>query len=136
MIKGLAHVCLSSTDLEATERFYGEGLGLKKAFDFIREGKVIGFYFELPRNGFIEVFKRDEVEARASQPISHFCLEVDDIDQIGTQLAAQGYEVTAKTLGADSSWQCWTKDPSGVRIEFHQYTERSSQIIRGNCILK
>lgn len=135
MIKGLAHVCLSTIDLEATERFYCGALGLKKAFDFIREGQVVGHYFELPRQGFIEVFKRDGVEASASHPIAHFCLEVDDIDTVGAQLTSLGYEVTPKKLGADSSWQIWTKDPSGVRIEFHQYTDRSSQVTRVNCIL-
>ena len=35
MIKGLAHVCLSATDLAAVERFYCRGLGLKKVFVII-----------------------------------------------------------------------------------------------------
>ena len=136
MIKGLAHVCLSALNLEATERFYTDALGLKKAFDFIRNDHVIGFYFELPRNAYIEIFQRGEIDAKASSPITHFCLEVDDIDKVGARLTEYGFDVTKKMLGADQSWQIWTTDPSGVKIEFHQYTDRSTQITHQNCILK
>ena len=136
MIKGLAHVCLAAADLAATERFYCGGLGLQKAFDFIRNDRVVGFYLALPQGGYIEIFQRDGIEAKANGPILHFCLEVDDIELTGRRLTENGYEVTAKSLGADHSWQMWTTDPSGVRIEFHQYTERSSQITHENCILK
>jgi hypothetical protein len=48
MIKGLAHVCLSATDLAAAERFYCFGLGFRKRFDFIHSDLVIGFYLEVP----------------------------------------------------------------------------------------
>jgi lactoylglutathione lyase/glyoxylase I family protein len=136
MIKGLAHVCLAATDLAAVERFYCCGLGFKKAFDFIRNDRVVGFYLELSQGGYIEVFQRDEIDVKANSPILHFCLEVDDLEPIGLRLTENGYEATQKTLGADQSWQMWTTDPSGVRIEFHQYTDRSSQITRKNCILK
>jgi len=67
--------------------------------------------------------------------IKHFCLEVDDIDDVAQKLTAAGYTVTEKTLGADQSWQAWTTDPSGVRIEFHEYTKDSSQLTGENCVL-
>ncbi len=66
---------------------------------------------------------------------AHFCLETDDIDEVARRLADNGYPVTEKKLGADQSWQVWTKDPSGVRIEFHQYTPKSSQRTHQDCIL-
>ena len=135
MIKGLAHVCISATDLAAVERFYCCGLRFKKAFDFIRNDRVVGFYLEVSRGGYVEVFQRDEIDVKAKSPIKHFCLEVDDIEQIGLRLAENGYEATQKRLGTDQSWQMWTTDPTGVRIEFHQYTDRSSQITHENCIL-
>jgi catechol 2,3-dioxygenase-like lactoylglutathione lyase family enzyme len=135
MIKGFAHVCLSATDLPAVERFYCCGLRCRKAFDFIRDGQVVGFYLELAQDNYIEIFLRDEIDSDVKFPISHFCLEVDDIDNIGQQLIENGYEATEKKLGADQSWQIWTTDPSGVRIEFHQYTKNSSQITHENCML-
>lgn len=136
MIKGLAHVCLLAKDLAAAEHFYCKGLGLAKAFDFIRNDRVAGFYLELSRGAYIEIFERGSIDVLPNIPIQHFCLEVDDIEQTGLRLAQNGYEVTQKAMGADQSWQMWTADPSGVRIEFHQYTAQSSQITHENCILK
>ncbi len=136
MIKGLAHVCLSAADLTAAERFYCSGLGFTKTFDFIRDNRVIGFYLEVSPGVYVEIFQRSEIDDKAKGPIQHFCLEVDDIEQVRLRLTENGYEATEKKLGADQSWQIWTTDPSGVRIEFHQYTDRSSQITHENCILE
>jgi len=135
MIKGLAHVCIGTLDLAATERFYCFGLGMTKAFDFIRKGQVIGFYLRAGANSFVEVFLRDTVVSQPDTPISHLCLEVSDIDETIARLKANGYEATGKKLGADQSWQAWITDPAGVRIEFHQYTPRSSQITGAACVL-
>jgi catechol 2,3-dioxygenase-like lactoylglutathione lyase family enzyme len=38
MLKQLAHICIHSEDLDATERFYTTALGMTKGFDFIRKG--------------------------------------------------------------------------------------------------
>ncbi|MFA5206809.1 MAG: VOC family protein [Lentisphaeria bacterium] len=135
MIKRFAHVCLAAADLAATERFYCGGLGLKKTFDFIRDGRVIGFYLELCPGEYVEVFQREESAALVTGPILHFCLEVDDLEPVGRRLAEHGYDVTPKTLGADHSWQMWTTAPDGVKIEFHQYTGRSCQRTHENCIV-
>jgi catechol 2,3-dioxygenase-like lactoylglutathione lyase family enzyme len=135
MIKGLAHVCIAARDLAATERFYCSGLGFRKVFDFIRGGEVIGFYLEVAEKSYIEIFSQDEIHGNGSCPIRHLCFEVRDMDEVGSRLRDKKYEVTEKKLGADGSWQIWTTDPSGVRIEFHQYTKQSSQITARDCIL-
>ena len=136
MITGLAHVCLSAEDLAAVERFYCTGLGFEKAFDFIRNDQVVGFYLTLSQGGYVEVFQQDQIDVEAKSPILHFCLEVDDIEQVALRLTENGYEATQKKLGADQSWQMWTTDPSGVKIEFHQYTDHSSQVTHEDCRLE
>jgi len=135
-ITGIAHICLASTDLEATERFYCEGLGLRKAFEFLRGGARVGYYLEAGNAQFIEVFVREAVEPADRHPLMHICLRTDDLDALRERLAAHGIEVTAKKLGADQSWQAWTRDPDGVRIEFHQYTPESSQRTGRPCRLE
>ena len=135
MIKSLAHVCLAAKDLAATEHFYRNVLGLEKQFNFLRDGQIAGFYFKVAEGNFIEVFRQDEIHAHAGCPISHMCLEVDDIDAVAARLKSSGYEATSKKLGCDRSWQIWTTDPSGVRIEFHQYTADSTQITGKDCII-
>lgn len=136
MINGFAHVCLCAADLAVAERFYCVGLGLKKAFDFVKDGRVVGFYLKVARGGYIEIFRSDTIDAKANAPISHFCLEVDDLEPVRRQLTESGYKVTEKSLGPDHSWQMWTTDPNGVRIEFHQYTDHSCQLTLEDCVLK
>lgn len=135
MIKDIAHICLAATDLGAAERFYCQGLGFKKAFEFIRGGACIGFYLEICKGRYIEVFLRDSIQVADGHPMLHMCFEVEDLDLLRTHLTSQRIEVTEKKRGADRSWQAWTTDPSGVRIEFHQYTSESSQVTGENCLL-
>lgn len=126
MIKRIAHVCLSSTDLAASERFYCEQLGFEKVFRFTKDGREVGFYCRVAPNSFIEIFEEDRIDQRMPG-VKHFCLEVDDLDGWIAKLREAGVTITDKKRGCDQSWQAWTEDPSGVRFEFHQYTDASSQ---------
>ncbi|MGE9297321.1 MAG: VOC family protein [Puniceicoccales bacterium] len=130
MIKQLAHLCINSPDLDATSKFYCGALGLEKGFEFQRDGALFGYYLKLGSNTFIEVFQG---EAGPEGNIRHLAIEVDDIDAVIAHLREAGYEATEKKLGADHSWQSWTTDPSGVRIEFHEYTNNSLQLNGGVC---
>ena len=134
-VKRLAHVCIVTGDLEAAERFYCGLLGLRRAFSFIRNGRRVGFYLEVGGGGFIEVFARDQVDAKARGAIQHICLEVDGIDRIVARLKEAACDVTEKKLGADRSWQAWVTAPDGVRIEFHEYTAESCQMTGADCVL-
>ncbi len=132
MIKQLAHICIRTTDLEKTRKFYCEGLGLEMGFDFVRDGEPFGYYLKLGNTTFIEVFKGEPGEVGN---INHVAIEVDDIDVLMSRLQSLGYEVTEKKLGADQTWQCWVTDPSGIRIEFQQYTDESKQKVGGTAIV-
>lgn len=134
-LKRIAHVCLGAADLEAAQKFYCQGLGCEHAFDFVRGGRKTGFYLRAGEGTFIEVFRQEQIDPKAPSPMKHLCLEVDDIDAACAKLRAAGYSVGDKKLGADRSWQAWTADPSGVRIEFHQYTAESSQRTGRDCVL-
>ncbi|MEM9753787.1 MAG: VOC family protein [Planctomycetota bacterium] len=131
MVKQLAHLCIFTQDLDATAAFYTEGLGLTQQFDFVRHNEPFGYYLKLGNHSFIEVFKGDPGPVGN---INHVAIEVEDIDAVIQRLHDYGYEVGDKRLGGDYSWQAWTTDPNGVRIEFHQYTEQSMQLVGGTCI--
>lgn len=62
-------------------------------------------------------------------------MEVEDIDAVAERLREMGVEAPEKKIGSDSSWQIWCKDPSGIDMEFHQYTEKSSQVTGEDCIV-
>ncbi len=127
MIRGLAHVCFTVTDLERALAFYRDGLGFKPAFDFVDEqGRRFGVYLHVGGRNFIELFV-GRVEATEGGSFRHFCLEVTDINELVRTLRARGLEVSDPKLGQDHSFQAWTTDPDGNRIEFHQYTPESKQ---------
>ncbi|MHC4883494.1 MAG: VOC family protein [Planctomycetota bacterium] len=126
-----AHICLKVQDLANTERFYTQVLGMKIVFRFRRQGEDVGFYLEMAERQYIEVFAETAIKSSAST-VAHLCLEVDSIDELVEHLSANGIEVSEKTLGCDESYQVWFKDPDGLEIEVHEYTDRSHQVLGGD----
>lgn len=129
MITGIAHLCLSVSDLAKMEDFYAGKLGLAKAFDFVNDqGHRFGLYLKLGRRTFIELFEgRDLAAGAQNAAYRHVCLEVDDIVATVETLRARGVEATDPKLGSDHAWQSWIKDPEGNAIELHAYTPQSWQ---------
>lgn len=134
MIKGIAHLCIRVADLGRTARFYCQGLGLEKAFDFRRDDKTVGFYLKAGNGNYLEFFEREPAEPGAN-PIDHLCFEVDSIDSVNAAVAAAGYTPGEKKMGADHAYQAWLTDPDGVRIELHEYTADCCQKTGEACIL-
>lgn len=132
MIK-LAHVCIESEDLDATERFYAR-LGMSRQFDFQNlEGEPIGYYLRFDDHSFVEVVRVGAVKSDGR--VMHFAIETDDIDGLRHRLLAGGYAVSEKMLGADKTWVATCRDPSGILIELQQYGERSMQFRGGTCLV-
>ena len=131
MIRRLAHVCLQSPDLDATQRFFVDGLGLTPGFEFRRNGERIGFYLNAGETTFLEVFRSDE---KKPGNLDHLCLEVTDLDAAIARAQAAGYPLTLpKKTGADHSPQAWLEAPGGIRVELHEYTDESLQLTGGVC---
>jgi len=129
MITGLAHVCFTVADLEASVAFYRDVLGLVPAFEFINDrGEKFGQYLHAGGRTFLELFQGERVEpAGERQSYRHLCLEVDDLRATAGALRRRGAEVSEVTAGSDHSLQAWLRDPDGNRIELHEYTADSKQ---------
>jgi len=128
MITGLAHVCFTVADLEASIAFYQDKLGFSHAFDFINnDGKRFGVYLHIGGRNFIELFEGKLDQPAKGQPYRHICLEVNDIKATASELRSQDVEVSEVKMGSDNSWQAWLTDPDGNRIELHEYTPESKQ---------
>lgn len=125
MLIRLAHVCIESTDLAASEAFYIL-LGARRQFEFRNlQDELIGMYLYFGEDSFIEIVKIRDPKPEGT--IVHFALEVEDVDEISATLRAQGISVSEKELGVDHTWMVTCHDPDGVFIEFHQYTDESLQ---------
>ena len=127
LIKQVAHTCIFAHDLAATETFYRDVFGIAKAFDFKRGEDWIGYYLDLGERSFIEVFRKADSSFDEKNQINHICLETEDLDGVIAHVRAKGVEITDKKLGVDGTWQAWTKDPNGVKLEIFQYTGDSMQ---------
>jgi glyoxylase I family protein len=131
MIKQIGHICIHTNDLAKTHHFYTEVLGLEQTFDFVRDGAPFGYYIQFGNNTFIEVFKGEPGEIGN---IAHVAIEVEGMDELIQRIKEHGVEIGEKTLGGDNSWQVWVTDPNGVRIEFHEYTPESKQLVGGTVV--
>ncbi len=132
MIKQIAHICINTKDLEKTYNFYTKVLGLEKGFEFEREGELFGYYIKLGNNTFIEIFKGETGEVGN---INHLAIEVENLDGLIQKIRSHGIEINDKILGIDQSYQVWITDPNGIRIEFHEYTPESMQLVGGKCVI-
>ena len=130
MVTRIAHVCIFARDLSQTERFYCDALGMTKRFDFFKDGAVVGYYLDAGGGTFIEVFGGGTT-AEPNSNLRHLCLETDDLDALRARLAENGVAATEKSFGCDNAYQVWCRDPNGVDVEFHQYTDKSLQITGG-----
>lgn len=132
MIK-LAHVCIESANLDATQQFYSL-LGMTLKFDFRNlQGEPIGYYLRFDNDSFIEVVRVAEVKPEGK--VMHFAIETHDIDGLRERLIAGGYEPSMKRLGGDQTWVVTCRDPSGILVELHEYAEESMQYYGGTCLL-
>ncbi|WP_323014937.1 VOC family protein [Devosia sp.] len=104
-IRQVAHVCIFAHDLQVTQDFYRDVLGLEKAFDFKRGEDWIGFYLDLGGRSFIEVFRKAESRFAETDQINHICLETEDLDGLIAGVRAKGVAITDKKRGADGTWQ-------------------------------
>lgn len=127
-IRALAHICLKTADLAATEAFYTEIFGFERQFRFTRGGEVIGFYLRIGDRAFLEAFSAGSpLPSDPANTLSHFCLETDNLEGLRGKLVEAGFEPTPIVTGADATLQFWVTDPNGIALEVQQYTGQSAQ---------
>jgi catechol 2,3-dioxygenase-like lactoylglutathione lyase family enzyme len=112
--RGVHHVSLNVTDVEAATRFYTEVLGLE-----LLERPNLSFPGAWLAAGSqqIHLLGVDEFEAPEGQ---HFALQVDDIDATILTLADRGVETTPAKEITGVCRQAFFQDPTGNLIELNQ----------------
>jgi len=124
---GLDHITVNVKDLEQSEKFYGDLLGLEKT-GFIDMGDHTLTYFRLPREVRLELI--DYADKAAAGDIKetdtgiyrHFCLVTDQLAELHKLCVKQGIFVR-KSPSYVEKLQARTMlitDPNGVEIEIIQ----------------
>lgn len=84
---------------------------------------------------FVELFDAGAADKYFEYDDSHFnyqhlSLEVDDIHEFTEMIRSKGAPIDSEpALGLEHTWQMWSHDPDGNKIEFMQYTDRSYQVV-------
>ena len=145
-VKELGHLAFKCKDLERSEAFYRDVLGFKRKFSLKysdradcapppekdREWIV---YMQISDRLFIELFDPENAKEYSLPDwdkfnYQHLALIVEDIFEAEKELKEKGAPIdSSPELGIDNTWQMWSHDPDGNKIEFMQYTDKSYQIV-------
>jgi len=145
MIVGIHHTALSTPDLDRLVRFYRDLFGFEVEFDFpwdesnaafrethaVREskGRVVMISNGTHRLEIFEYEKpipRPDVPGRANADlgISHFCIEVKDIEKEYARLSAAGMRFQSGLVAQTPTIKnCYGRDPDGNLIEIIEFGE-------------
>ena len=131
-ISSLGHIGIKVKNLEKSIAFYTETMGFPEMFRLHRDdGRVWLVYLRITDDQYLEIFP-EAIQDRAPEPenngINHFCLTVENIEEIVRQLEAKGVALywPLKT-GADNNRQAWVLDPDGNRIELMEMASNALQ---------
>jgi catechol 2,3-dioxygenase-like lactoylglutathione lyase family enzyme len=117
MLLSLGHVTVLSTDLERTERFYCDLLGLRVGpRPAIR---IPGCWLYLGDQPVLHVLARQAAAPPddAQPVIDHFALDAEDRAGFEHRLQAAGQPFESRRLADSGIWQIFLTDPDGARVE-------------------
>ena len=123
--RAVNHIGINVRNYAEAMAFYTKTLGLREAYTMRRpDGSPLLTYLQASRETFVEL-----IPVGADQPagITHFGLEVGDIDEVVAHLRQQG--VSAADPGLTPARARFTRiaDRDGVQIEVMQFTAESMQ---------
>lgn len=115
-IVSLEHAALNVSDLEASKKFYGVGLGLKEVprpdFDFA------GAWYALGESQQLHLIEEKSLVPTSNRRNHHFALRVRDIEAVEAQLKANGIKIAmGPHVRPDLVAQIFVSDPDGYIIE-------------------
>jgi len=133
-ITGLDHITINIKDVEKTNFFYGELLGLKE-LPSIDMGDHLLRYFAIPGGTRLELIqyryptRNLEYEATDKGIARHFAFVVKDVKALEKQLTKAGYPFCSpvtfnEKLGFAGGL---VKDPNGFELEFLEYPPKTEK---------
>lgn len=118
------HIGIVVENYDAAYRFYTEYLGLTEAYTVERNGGTLLTYLQLNRETFVELIPARDGQATG---ITHFGVEVRDIDATVERLRAHGMEVADPGITPANARFVRIRDADDMQIEVMEYGPESSQ---------
>ncbi|MBV8707011.1 MAG: VOC family protein, partial [Acidobacteriaceae bacterium] len=111
---------MKTSDLQATENFYGHVLGFAHFSLDKPTGGLMLNYYKVNDHQYIEIYPT--LQNPTEDRMTHFAFETTDIQQLRDYLAAHNVKVPATLKpGLDKNLSMMVKDPEGHDVEFVQY---------------
>ena len=123
-IQNIIHVALKTTDLEATNRFYTEILGLKFA-PFRPQMDVPGSWIDFPGGSQVHVlagpkaYGETDLKTFGSGTIDHIAVVATDYDGMRRRFIDHGIPYRQNDIPDAGLWQLFVRDPSGIVVELN-----------------
>lgn len=118
MLLSLGHVTVRSADLERTERFYCDLLGMR-----IGPRPAIplpGRWLYVGDQAVVHVLPRSaQVSKDVAGAIDHFALQAQDLPAFERRLQGAGQPFETRRLADTDTWQIFVTDPDGARVELN-----------------
>lgn len=118
----LHHVAIKAPDLQATERFYVEVLGMQKVerpdFDFPGAWLQMGATMFHLMGGYT-ARAADGSLPSGSAAVDHLAIRASGFDQMRDKIEAAGLEYAENEITDFKLWQLFVHDPNGVQIELN-----------------
>jgi catechol 2,3-dioxygenase-like lactoylglutathione lyase family enzyme len=121
-IAGLDHVTINTGDLNATQRFYTEVVGLELALR--PDLGVPGIWLKGRGQDqaiihVLEVASREPVGSKERATVDHIALHATDFERARLQLETLGLPWCGNVIADFGLWQLMFYDPNGVLIELN-----------------
>lgn len=115
-VMALDHTAINVSNVQASRRFYSEGLGLTEIqrpdFDFR------GVWYGMGRDQKFHLIEQKDLPPAKSRLNHHFAFRVDDVEKTRKELEAHGITIILQNNRPDGVSQIFVADPDGYVIEF------------------
>jgi predicted enzyme related to lactoylglutathione lyase len=124
IVGGVDFVALSTQDLEAASRFYGETLGLQRSVYMMERS-----YSEFETGNLtLSIIDGEKMGIGHNVNRNAIALHVDDVAAARGELEARGVEFVADTLDTGVCHMAFFSDPDGNALMLHhRYAPRSTE---------
>lgn len=130
----IQHVAIKTQDLEATNRFYAEVLGMSMAhrpeFDFPGSWLNIGQTMIHVMAGYAGLDTEGK-SPRGSASVDHIALEAHDFDGFKIKFNEHDVEWRQFDIPDAGLWQLFVHDPNGILIELNFTVVREPEDVAG-----
>lgn len=128
-IASLAVPFFHVSDIEASLRFYVDGLGFVLTNQWSPEGRIRWCWLELDRVAImLQEFSRGEGSRGGSSPGISICIFCEDAISIFRDLRTRGIAVSRPFVG-NGLWVTSVADPDGYRIDFESPAEAPEETV-------